>query len=58
MGKMVIYSKYINQCEMRLLQKNHMFDFIYYNNTIFHSFNHTSILPILSMNTTAEKPVV
>jgi hypothetical protein len=29
-----------------------MFDFIYYNNTIFHSSNHTLILLILPMNTT------
>jgi hypothetical protein len=60
MGEMVIYSKYkrvlcskyINQREIMLNKNFHMFDFIYYNNIIFHSSNHTLILLILYMNTT------
>jgi hypothetical protein len=58
---MVIWSKYINQGEIMLHKKFHMFDFIYYNNIYFHSSNLTPILPILLMNTThttAKKLVV
>jgi hypothetical protein len=46
---MIVYSKYINQCEMRLHKRFHMFDFIYYDNTMFHSPNHTHILHILAL---------
>jgi hypothetical protein len=35
--KIVICSKYLNQHEMRLHKTFHMFDFIYYNNIIYHS---------------------
>jgi predicted small integral membrane protein len=57
MGKMLIclkykiFSKYINHCEIRLHKKFHIFDFIYYNNIIFHSSNYARILHILLMNT-------
>jgi hypothetical protein len=51
--KILICSKYINQCEIRLHKRFYMFDCVYYNNTIFHfhSSNHT-LSPVLPMNTT------
>jgi hypothetical protein len=48
--KIVIRSKYINQREIRLHKRFYTFDFIFYNNTIFHSSNRTPILLILPMN--------
>jgi hypothetical protein len=53
--KMIICSKFINQREIRLHKRFHMFQFIYYNNIIFCSFNHTLVLPLNTTHTTAKK---